>query len=67
MTKTHAMGSGISDGMRYLLRMIFNLAIDQDDEAMRPGSGRGRRFRLLRGRLMHTHQLMRRAAHRHGR
>ncbi len=26
MTKPHAMGSGISYGMRYLLRMIFNLA-----------------------------------------
>jgi ERF superfamily len=32
MTKTHAMGSGISYGMRYLLRMIFNLAIDYDDD-----------------------------------
>jgi ERF superfamily len=37
MTKTHAMGSGISYGMRYLLRMIFNLAIDQDDD----GNGAG--------------------------
>lgn len=32
MTKTHAAGSGISYGMRYLLKMIFNLAIGQDDD-----------------------------------
>jgi hypothetical protein len=31
MSKTHAMGSGVSYGMRYL-RMIFNLAIDYDDD-----------------------------------
>ncbi len=41
MTKTHAMGSGISYGMRYLLRMIFNLAIDQDDDGNAAG-GRGK-------------------------
>jgi hypothetical protein len=38
MTKTHAMGSGISYGMRYLLRMIFNLAIDHDDDGNAAGS-----------------------------
>lgn len=37
MTKTHAMGSGISYGMRYLLPMIFNLAIDQDDDGNEAG------------------------------
>jgi hypothetical protein len=37
MTKTHAMGSGISYGMRYLLRMIFNLAIDYDDDGNAAG------------------------------
>jgi hypothetical protein len=41
MTKTHAMGSGLSYGMRYLLRMIFNLAIDQDDDGNAAG-GRGK-------------------------
>ena len=41
MTKTHAMGSGISYGMRYLLRLIFNLAIDQDDDGNAAG-GRGK-------------------------
>src|SRR5258705_1941510 len=37
MTKTHAMGSGASYGMRYLLRMIFNLAIDYDDDGNAAG------------------------------
>ncbi len=31
MTKTHAVGSGASYGMRYLLKMIFNVAIGEDD------------------------------------
>jgi hypothetical protein len=43
MTKTHAMGSGISYGMRYLLRMIFNLAIDQDDDGNAAGGWADRR------------------------
>jgi hypothetical protein len=30
MTKTHAAGSAMSYGMRYLLKMIFNVAIGQD-------------------------------------
>lgn len=34
MTKTHAFGSGTAYGMRYLLKMIFNVAIgiDMDDD-----------------------------------
>jgi hypothetical protein len=32
MTKTHAFGSGTSYGMRYLLKMIFNVAIGDDDD-----------------------------------
>lgn len=34
MTKTHATGSGVSYGMRYLLKMIFNIAIagERDDD-----------------------------------
>jgi len=34
MTKTHAVGSGATYGMRYLLKMIFNIAIgvDPDDD-----------------------------------
>lgn len=40
MTKTHAFGSGTSYGMRYLLKMIFNVAIgnDPDDD---DGNGAG--------------------------
>lgn len=32
MTKTHAFGSGASYGMRYLLKMIFNVAIGEEDD-----------------------------------
>jgi ribosomal protein L16 Arg81 hydroxylase len=31
MTKTHAAGSAMSYGMRYLLKLIFNVAVDDDD------------------------------------
>ena len=31
MTKTHAMGAAHSYGMRYLLKMIFNVAVGEDD------------------------------------
>lgn len=32
MTGTHAFGSGTSYGMRYLLKMIFNVAVGEDDD-----------------------------------
>lgn len=32
MTKTHAVGSALSYGMRYLLKMIFNVAVGEDDD-----------------------------------
>lgn len=32
MTKTHATGAAMSYGMRYLLKMIFNVAVGEDDE-----------------------------------
>lgn len=32
MTKTHASGSAMSYGMRYLLKMIFNVAVGEDDD-----------------------------------
>lgn len=32
MTRTHAMASGASYGMRYLLKMIFNVAVGEDDD-----------------------------------
>lgn len=38
MTKTHATGSGMSYGMRYLLKMIFNVAIGETDD---DGNGAG--------------------------
>lgn len=31
MTKTHAAGSAMTYGMRYLLKMVFNVAIGEDD------------------------------------
>lgn len=38
MTKTHAVGSGVAYGRRYLLAMIFNIAIGDDDD---DGNGAG--------------------------
>lgn len=32
MTKTHAVGSGASYGQRYLLKLIFNIAVTSDDD-----------------------------------
>jgi hypothetical protein len=32
MTKTHATGSAVSYGMRYLLKMIFNVAVGETDD-----------------------------------
>jgi len=32
MTKTHAAGSAMSYGMRYLLKGIFNVAVGEDDD-----------------------------------
>ena len=39
MTKTHAVGSGMSYGTRYLLKMIFNVAIGLDDDDGNSASG----------------------------
>lgn len=39
MTKTHAAGSAVSYGMRYLLKMIFNVAVgDTDDDGNAAGA-----------------------------
>lgn len=38
MTKTHAAGSAMSYGMRYLLKLIFNVTVGDDDD----GNGAGR-------------------------
>lgn len=41
MTKTHASGSAVTYGMRYLLKMIFNLPIvSDDDDGNRAGAKR---------------------------
>lgn len=40
MTKTHATGSAVSYGMRYLLIMIFNIPIIKDDDGNRAGGQR---------------------------
>ena len=39
MTKTHAVGSGMQYGQRYLLKLIFNVAVGQDDD----GNGAGKK------------------------
>lgn len=38
MTKTHAAGAAMSYGMRYLLKMIFNVAVGEDDTDGNPPS-----------------------------
>lgn len=38
MTKTHAVGSGMSYGQRYLLKMIFNIAVGEDDDGNAAGN-----------------------------
>jgi putative sterol carrier protein len=46
MTKTHATGAGVTYGMRYLLKMIFNVAIGEDDtDGNRPTGGGGQDHR----------------------
>jgi hypothetical protein len=37
MTKTHATGSAVSYGMRYLLKMIFNISVGEDDDGNAAG------------------------------
>lgn len=39
MTKTHATGAATSYGMRYLLKMIFNVAVGEDDDDGNGGVG----------------------------
>ncbi len=41
MTKTHAFGSASSYGMRYMLKMIFNVAIGEDDDDGNAAGARG--------------------------
>ena len=39
MTKTHAAGSAFTYGQRYLIKMIFNIAVGEDDDGNRAGAG----------------------------
>lgn len=39
MTKTHATGSAMQYGMRYLVKMIFNVAVGEDDDDGNGASG----------------------------
>lgn len=39
MTKTHAMGAGMQYGQRYLVKLIFNLAIGTDDDGNGASAG----------------------------
>ena len=41
MTKTHAAGSALTYGQRYLLKMIFNIAIGSDDDGNAASSRQG--------------------------
>lgn len=51
MTKTHATGSAMSYGMRYLLKLIFNVAIGEDDDDGNGGSApQGEHPKLQSGR-----------------
>lgn len=38
MTKTHAVGAGMSYGQRYLLKMVFNIAVGEDLDGNEPAS-----------------------------
>ena len=44
MTKTHAAGSAMSYGMRYLLKMIFNVAVGEHDDDGNMASGLANEF-----------------------
>lgn len=39
MTKTHAVGSGATYGVRYLLKMIFNIVVGDDDDGNTAAGG----------------------------
>jgi hypothetical protein len=50
MTKTHATGSAMSYGMRYLLKLIFNVAIGEDDDDGNGGEAPAEHPKLQAGR-----------------
>lgn len=54
MTKTHAFGSGTSYGMRYLLKMIFNVAIGDSDDDGNGGEADGKAVEMLKRLMEHN-------------
>lgn len=57
MTKTHAFGSGTSYGMRYLLKMIFNVAVGDSDDDGNGGEPDGKAVDMLRRLMDHNKAL----------
>lgn len=51
MTKTHAIGAAVTYGRRYLLGMIFNIAVGEDDDG---NSNGGREFGAVARRAVET-------------
>lgn len=49
MTKTHATGSAMSYGMRYLLKMIFNVAVGEDDD---DGNAAGAKVEIISNKVL---------------
>jgi hypothetical protein len=55
MTKTHAVGAAMTYGQRYLLKMIFNIAIGDDNDGNTPqGSITDEQVKVLRGLITET-------------
>lgn len=54
MTKTHAFGSGTSYGMRYLLKMIFNVAIGDEDDDGNGEESDGKAIDMLKRLIEHN-------------
>lgn len=59
MSKTHAFGSGASYGMRYLLKMIFNVAVGEKDDDGNGGADQedGKAVEMLRRLMDHNKAL----------
>jgi len=49
MTRTHATGAAVSYGMRYLLKMIFNIAVGEGDDDGNSASAKGKTDKSLAG------------------
>jgi hypothetical protein len=58
MTKTHATGSAASYGMRYLLKMIFNVAVGEADDDGNAAGNKAPAERITEKQLAHLNALM---------